>query len=1059
MLKKHVLSLFYGKHFYLLTIALCLSLTAFSQQLLTLKGIVKDSVDNKPMTGVSVLVQGTSNGTQTDINGNYTIQANQGSTLIFRFVGYSEKRVTANTAGNIIVTLGTNTRTLNDVVVIGYGVQKKKDLTSAISTISSQKLEGRPVQTTESLLQGQAPGLTVTADGGEPGSNGKVRIRGVGTFGNNDPLYVVDGIPVNNGLNFLNPDDIENIQVFKDAAAAAIYGNRAANGVIYVTTKKGKVGKRQITFDAYYGIAKNGKVRSMADSKDFFDYTKLKNEDGPLTALYNEGYNTDWVKAITRTGMNENYNVGVRGGSEDHTYFTSVDYSMVDGTQLKSDNQRITARLNTSNTLFKWFKVSEDFAISNEVRHNNNVYGLARNIPSIVPIYKTADQIAALDADSRQFDQYYDVAQAINILNNPVAQTARNNGTNYWLSLYGNVQGELDFGKMFQPLSGLKFNSTLGFERIDNNFHYFSPIYALGTRDYSSMTSVGDSFSKYFHWTWNNFVSYNKTLGKSTIGVTAGMVAEEETSNFINASATTGVSNDPYLQVLNAQTANFNAGGSAYRYAYLSYVGRVNYNYDDRYLLQASIRRDGSYRFAPGKRWGTFPSVGLGWRVSNEQFFKDLNLSWLNDLKFRGSLGQLGNERIQANFPYLSQIAGTNNRGYVLGGVGGNNSSKTFVQGYGPTNAPNPDLTWETTTSTNIGADIGLLKNKLTLGIDYFYRYTTNVLYQKTLPLFSGIPASDGIAPVTQYVNGASIKNHGLDFSANYANNIGKLGIDFGVNLSTYNARVFKLNDNIPIQVNDERIPTIIQMKEGDPLGAFYGYVVTGFYNNTAELKNAQGNERQQGAQVGDFKFADLNGDGIIDSKDRKVIGNPNPKLSYSFNLNFTYQAFDLKTFWNGIYGNSIYSIGDIYLSGWDEGGPQNIWSDVVANSWTPTHTNALYPEVSPGGTKRNYEKGPVSSSIQDGSFLRFKNLQLGYTLPGTALKRAGFSNVRIYLSAENLFVITKYRGDDPEIANGARLNANEGGQGSSPSYIMGLDYGDRYPIQKTYTLGVSVRF
>lgn len=1058
MSKKLVLKLFYGKHFYLMALALCFSLTVFSQQLATLKGVVKDAESN-PMVGVSILVKGTSNGTQTDLNGNYTIQAASGSTLVFRFVGFAEKQVIVGDQSVINITLTANSTTLSDVVVIGYGTQKKKDLTSAISIISSKKLEGMPVQNTESLLQGQAAGLTVTADGGEPGSNGKIRIRGVGTFGDNNPLYVVDGIPVNNGLNFLNPGDIESIQVFKDAAAAAIYGNRAASGVIYITTKKGKSGKRQISFDAYYGSAKNGRVRPMANSQEFFDYIKLKNEDGPLTDLYNKGYNTDWVKAITRTGTNQNYDLSIRGGSDDHTYFTSVDYSMVDGTQLKSDNQRLTVRLNTTNNLFKWFKLNEDLAISNEVRHNNNVYGAARNVPSIAPIYKTADQIAALDADSRPYNQYFDVAQALNILNNPVAQTQRNNGTNHWLSLYGNVQGELDFGKIFDPLAGLKFNSTLGFERIDNDSHSFSPIFALGAREYSTTTAVGDYFGKYFHWTWNNFMSYNKSFGKHTIGVTAGMVAERETSHHFNASATTGISNDPYLQVIDAQTANYNAGGSDFSFSYLSYVGRVNYNYNDRYLLQASIRRDGSYRFAPGKRWGTFPSVGLGWRVFNEQFFKDIAASWLSDLKLRGSWGQLGNQNIQSNFPYLSQIAGTNNRGYVLGGVGGDNSSKTFVQGYGPTNAPNPDLTWETTTSTNIGADIGLFKNQLTLGIDYFYRYTTNVLYQKTLPLYSGVPASDGIAPVTQWVNGASIKNHGLDFTANYTTNLGKLGIDLGVNLSTYKTKVFKLNDNIPIQVNDERIPIVIQMKQGDPLGAFYGYVVQGFYNNAAELKNSAGNERQQGAQVGDFKFADLNNDGVIDDKDKKVLGDPNPKLSYSFNLNFNYGGFDLKTFWNGMYGNSIYSIGDIYLSGWDEGGPQNIWSDVVANSWSSTHMNALYPKVSNGGTKRNYEKGPVSSSIQDGSFLRLKNVQLGYTIPGNGLKNLGFTSFRIYLSAENVFVITKYRGDDPEIANGARLNVNEGGQGNSPSYIMGLDYGDRYPIQKTYTIGLSARF
>ncbi len=1036
---------------------LLFSLPGFAQQVITVTGTVK-APDSTPLAGTTILVKGQSSGTSTDERGNFSIATVKGATLVISSIGYSKKEIKVkDEVINLVLEKSDNS--MADVVVIGYGTQKKGDLTSAISTVSAKKLEGMPVQNTESLLQGQVAGLTVTSDGGEPGNNGKIRIRGVGTFGNNNPLYVVDGIPVNNGLNFLNPNDIENIQVFKDAAAAAIYGNRAANGVIYITTKKGRSGKRQITFDAYYGSATNGKTRRMADANEFFDYVKLKNQDGPLADLHSKGYNTDWVKSIIRTGATQNYNLGIRGGNEDHTYFTSVNYSKVLGTQLKSDNERLTARLNSSNKMFSWLKINEDLAISNEKRHNNNIYGGARNIPSIVPVYKTAEEIAALDPTSRGLNQYFDVAQSIGILNNSVAQIARNNGTNNWLSLYGNVQGEIDLGKIISPLEGLKFTSTLGFERIDNDYHSFSPIYALGSRDYSSKTGVNDNFSKYLHWTFNNFLTYNKTFSKHTIGLTAGTVAEQETSNNFGASASTGISNNPYLQVLDAQTQDRNSGGSAYKYTYASYVGRVTYNYDNRYLLQASIRRDGTYRFAPDKRWGTFPSVGLGWRVSNESFFKDLNIPWLNDLKLRGSWGQLGNEKIQSNFPYLSQIAGTVNRGYVLGGAGGDNSSKVFVQGYGPTNAPNPDLTWETTTSTNIGADFGMFNDKLKLSIDYFSRFTKNVLYQKTLPLYSGIPASDGIAPVTQWVNGAEIKNHGLDLTASYNTNIGKLGLDLGANFSVYKARVSKLNGNIPIQVNDERIPTVIQMRQGDPLGAFFGYTVDGFYNTAEELKNKAGVERQQGAQVGDFKFRDLSGDDIIDNKDKSVIGDPNPKFTYAFNVNFNYEGFDLKSFWTGSYGNKIYSIGDIYLSGWDEGGPQNVWADVVPNSWTPQHNNAIYPKVSPGGTKRNFEKGPVTTSIQSGSYMRLKNLQIGYTFSDRLLKKTGISGIRAYVSAENLFIITKYKGDDPEIANGARLNVNEGGQGNSPSYIMGLDYGDRYPIQKTLTVGVSVRF
>ena len=1044
--------------FPLVVFLLFFQLFASAQTNTDISGKVISFSDNKALAGVSVTVRGSTVGTTTDTDGNFRIKASPTDVLDFTFTGYVKREISVAGQTSIDVTLVEGVASaLNEVVVIGYGTQRRSDLTSAIGSVSGKQLQAQPVQNTESLLEGKVAGLTVTPNGGEPGDNGKVRIRGVGTFGNNSPLYVVDGIPVNNGLNFLNPSDIENVQVFKDAAAAAIYGNRAANGVVYITTKKGKAGKRQINFSTYYGTAKNQAVRPMANASEFWDFVTAKGMQGPYVALHQLGQDNNWVDAITRTGSTQNYNLSVSGGSGDHQYFSSVDYSKVQGTQNASYNERFTGRLNSSHKLFSFFRLGEDFAVSSEKRQNNNVYQTARYIPNLTPIYKSDSAIAALSPADRPLDQYFDVLSAINIANNPVAQTARNFGLNKWLSLYGNVQGEIDFGNIFNPLEGLKFTSTLGFERIDNDFSNFSPIYALGSRDYSTKTSVQNSHATYFHWTFNNFLTYNKAFGKSTVGATVGIVAEEETNSSFTGSGSTAVSNDPYLRVLDAQTADLTASGNAFQHNYESYVGRVTYNYDDRYLLQASIRRDGSYRFAPDKRWGTFPSVGLGWRISNEKFFQNVKTGWLSDLKFRASWGQLGNEKIQSDYPYISQINGTVQRGYVLGGVGGDNSSKVFVQGYGPTNLANPDLTWETTTSTNIGTDIGLFKDKVQISFDYFWRHTTNVLYQKTLPLYSGVPASDGIAPVTQWVNGAEIQNHGFEFTVNYTTNFNKLGMHVGGYIAAYNATVSSLSDNIPIQVNDERIPLVITMKKGDPLGAFYGYKTVGFYNTAAELLNKDGHEIQPGAQVGDFKFADLNGDGVITDQDKSLIGNPNPTFTYSLNLDFDYAGFDLKTFWNGSYGNKIYTIGDIYLGGWDPNGAQNVYADVPPNSWTESHQNALYPIANAGSTQRNYQKGPNSYQMQDGSFFRLRNLQIGYTFPNKTFGKTGISNFRIYFSAENVFVITKYKGDDPEVGNGIRLNANEGGQANSPSYIMGLDYGDRYPIQKTYTFGLSV--
>lgn len=1046
------------KYSFLLLLGLAYCLPGYAQETLEVKGKVVAQNDGVPLPGVTVQVKNAPIGTVTDFDGNFFITTAPDAVLIMSYIGFKTVEVPIDGKTEINISLATDNEQLSEVVVVGYGTQKRGDLTSAISSVSSDDLEARPVQNTQQLLQGQVSGLTVTNDGGEPGSGGKVRIRGVGTLGNNDPLYVIDGIPSNNGLDFLNPADIQSIEVFKDAAAAAIYGNRAANGVIYVTTKKGKSGKMKVTYDQYFGVARNGDMQDLAEAGEYFQYLKLKNLQGSVAEVYEQGYNTDWTDVVMRAGTIQNYNLGIRGGTDESHYYTSVSYSKVEGTHLKSDNQRFTARLNSDYAIFSFLKLSENLSISNERRHSLSTLNNARKTPPIVPVYKTPEEIAALDPSNRDLNQYFDVAEAIGFGQNQRAAIERANGVRNRLSLIGNAQAELDFGEITSPLEGLTFTSTFGFEYYNEDGKRFNPLYSLGSRDFSVKTEVNQNFAKYFHWTSNNFISYDRTFGKHDVGLTAGFVGERETREWVGASGAFGLSNNEYLQVLDAMTKERTSSGSKYEHNYASYVARVTYNYDSRYLLQASIRRDGSYRFAPGDRWGTFPAIGLGWRISNEPFFQKIESNFINELKLRGSWGRLGNDRIPTEFEYLSTIAGGYERGYVLGGVGGDNSSKTFYQGYAPNKAVNPDLTWETTTSTNIGLDLGMFQNKINLTFEYYTRDTEDVLFKKQLPFYSGFPGVDGIAPITQWVNGAKVQNRGFDLSIDYNDDFGDFGIEAGINLGTYKAKVKEVEN--AITVSDERIPTIIRMTEGDPLGGFYGYVVDGFYDNEQELLNANNEVRQQAAQVGDFKFADLNGDQIIDSKDKKIIGDPNPELTYSFNLNFSYKGIDLKTFWYGTYGNDIYKIGEIYFNGWDEGSsPQNIWSGVIADSWTPQNMDARFPKVSPGGTKRNYEKGPTTAGIQDGSFLRLKNLQLGYTFPQDIFGDKGFDFLRVYLSMENVFVITDYDGGDPEIGSGVNLNASEGGRSSSPSYVLGVDYGDRYPIQKTVALGLSVGF
>ncbi len=1035
---------------------------------------------NAPLVGVNIQVTGTNQGTTSDNNGSFAINAPANSSLIFSYIGFVNQTVTVNGRTSINVTMAPDTIALNAVVVTGYSTQSRRDITGSVVSVDATELTKVAAPNVARQLQGRAPGVTVTTNN-TPGGEATVRIRGFGTINNNDPLYVIDGVPTKGGLNNINPNNIESMQVLKDASAASIYGSRAANGVIIITTKKGKAGATKFFINIRNGVQTgkidldliinplqhgellwqqlrnvgiltngnpshpqygNGATPVVPDyilagsSYGLFEGDPKVdpalinyNRDGFYQIVKVNKAGTDWEKEILRPAAIQEYNIGASGGSQNGHYALSMNYFKQDGVLLNTSFNRYSLRSNTEFSFKNRFRVGENLEVSfteNKGYYNNNgtasgsnnqdgnPVGNAYRIPSIIPVYDITGRFAATRASG------------LGPATNPVAQLYRNrNDKTSTYRTFGNVYGELDI------LKDLTARTSIGVDYINANRVDFN-LLDLEEAEIESSNSLTNANAYDITWTWSNTLNYKKTLnGIHRFSVLAGTEAIKGIGRDFSANRTTFFSEDPQYMFLSAGSSGINNAGAGYEYALFSLFGKVNYSLKDRYLLEATVRRDGSSRFGANNRYGTFPAFSAGWRLSKEEFMS--GFSFFNDLKLRAGWGQTGNQEIGNYNGFNTYRSTLNQSSYAITG-----SNNAVVAGFDTQAFGNPDAKWETTTQTNVGIDATVLRGKLNFTLDWYNRTTSDMLYQVSLP------ATQGTA-IVPFVNVGKMSNKGIDLGIDFKNKAGRdITYGIGVNFSTYRNEVLQLNNSATavLLAPSIRSYTWTRSVVGRPLYSFYGLIIDGFYQNDAEV--SKGPAYPGYAAVGKFKYRDVDGNGTINDNDRTFIGNPHPDFTYGVNLNLGYKDFDLSAFFQGVQGNEVLNMVKRWIDFNNQAGNRSL--RMLKESWTPENPNAVLPILNSTDSR---SQQPSSYFIEDGSYLRMKNLTLGYTLPASILNRIKFENVRIYVQAQNLFTITKYSGIDPEITS----------VGSTPgSTVFGVDQGN-YPQAKMYQIGVNIGF
>jgi TonB-dependent starch-binding outer membrane protein SusC len=1009
---------------------MCLALfipVALQAQDLTVSGTVR-SDDQAPLPGVYVLVKGTSTGAVTDADGKFAIVSPTEGTLVFSFIGMKNIEVPVGGRTTIDVVMETDVAQLDEVVVVGYGTQKKTDVTGSVASVSSKEIKSTPITGLAQAMQGRAAGVQVSQVSSAPGGGVSVRIRGGNSLrGNNEPLYVIDGFPIlaENGPT-INPNDIESIDILKDASATAIYGSRGANGVVIITTKRGKAGKTNLSFESYYGVQT---VRKKLDLLDATQLAELINEGIANTNADNIGKpgfpkapaftaeqiaalgkGTNWQDEIFRSAPQQNYQLSVSGGDDKNQFMISGNYFKQDGIVLNSNYERGSIRLNLDRKLSKRFKFSNSLNFTrtsgNAVNTDNDgganagvVYG-ALNFSPTVPVF--ADD-GSYTIDNR--------LGAIKI-SNPVALaelTTNKSTTNRFL---GNISGDWDI------IEGLTLRVLLGANILNTKNAQYVPrtVYAgAGAGGTSAITSTEST-----NWLNENTLTYQKSFNDvHKITALLGYTVQHFYSEDYRASAQ-NFPNDivDYNNLGYAQQVNPSSSGSN-EWGLRSYIARVNYDYDERYLVTLTTRVDGSSRFGAGNKNAVFPSGSVAWRISKENFMSEVRP--VSDLKIRVGVGVTGNQEI----PTFSSLAALGTANYNFG----NNLSV----GYAPTRIANPDLKWEPTAQTNIGIDVGLFTNRIVITADYYNKKTSDLLYDVPLPTSTGYS--------TSLQNVGQIGNHGFEFSLSTVNIDRAFKWNTNFNISTNRNEILDLGavtGDVPsgqasghLQLSNSGI-----LRVGEPLGVFYGLETDGIFQNQAEIDASA----QKTAKPGDRRYKDNNPDGVINAADRVILGYAQPKFSFGFTNNFSYKGFDLTVFFQGVQGNSIFNINKYELESMTGVSNQ---STAVLDRWTPTNPSNTIPRATSTGAPYQV----TDHQIEDGSYIRLKNIQLAYNFSGPVLEKLKIASARLYVSGQNIFTITDYSGFDPEVS---RFGAD--------AFSFGTDYGS-YPVAKMYLVGCVLTF
>lgn len=1033
--------------------------------------------DGNPVAGASITINGTTTGTQTDAGGNFSISVPAGrNALTVSSVGFETQNLTISGSGPITATLRSAASNLNEVVVTGYSAQRKKDIIGAVSIVESKDLQQTPAANLAAQLQGRASGVVVSS-AGEPGAAAVVRIRGFASAGNNDPLYIIDGVPTDDPSK-INPGDVESLQVLKDASSAAIYGSRASNGVIIITTKQGKAGRSSVTYDNYVGtqIVTERMMPDMLNTAQYLEYLQkttvptyrhpVFGQNGSFTIPdfiivssafkggvsasdpranpdnYSIGANfnqilktspgTEWFKELTRPGLITNHQISASGGIEKAVYSLGMNYFDQKGTFQNTLFKRYSVRANSNFKPLSFLRLGENLQVSYEERlgganrGEGDAWASGFRMVPYIPVY---DINGGFGGNG--------VGESGNG-SNPVANLFRGkDNRNRYTRLFGNVFAEVPFSSYLTARTS--FGVDLGNQ---NNFSISRRTYERSENQ--GTTQLNESAFNYLNWTWTNTLNFSHVFAEDhDVKLLVGSEAVKGSSRGINAFGQNFDLESPDFISLNTAVAgslgdrgisNFGVG----RTSLFSYFGRVDYTFKNKYLFNGTFRRDGSSRFGPNVRYANFPSFGVAWRVSEEGFMQNVN--WIRDLKLRGGWGQLGS---QSNVPptnqYSTFLSAPNRTSYD---IGGNNTSS--AQGYRPGQEGNPNTKWETSETTNFGLDATLFGGKLDFSLDVYQKDTKDLLVEQF---------RNGLEPLVNkpLINIGTMRNTGFDVSLNHKGEFNRdFTYDVGVTFSHYKNTMTKLNEEgTPRIVGLERLSNALRTETGQPISSFHGFIIDGFYTSPQEITSLS----MPGAIVGSWKYKDINGDKIINDADRTYIGNPHPDFQMGTSIDLRYKGFTFSAFlfWNQ--GNEIYNYTKYYTDMRVFVG--GVSTRVLTDSWTPSNPNAKLPAL--GAAEANgYTSFTTSTSnsyyVEDGSYLRAKTMQLGYTLPKRLVDRIRLQNIRVYVQAQNLFTITNYTGADPD------LNAISRDPGGLRDYYIGVDLGG-FPNPKQYLVGLNVTF
>ena len=1012
-----------------MSLALILAGTTIWAQQVDIHGTVLDDL-GEGLPGATVKEKANANnGTLTDLDGHFTLKVEKGAVLVISFMGFDTQEVEAK--DGMTVTMGETVADMNELVVTGYQVQRKADLTGAVSVVSVDELAKQNENNPIKAMQGRVPGMNISADG-NPSGAATVRIRGVGTLNNNDPLYIIDGVPTKAGMHELNGNDIESIQVLKDAASASIYGSRAANGVIIITTKRGKEGKVKIDFDASVAVQTYANRMEVLNAKQFgqvmwqgyvndgldpnmnglgYHYNWTYNQQGVpvLNGITMSKYldaagttpaaDTDWFDQTTRTGVVQKYDISLSNGSEKGSSFFSLGYYKNLGIIKHSDFNRLSARMNSDYKLLKIndrdiITVGEHFTV-NRTSEVQAPGGFLENVlqfnPSL-PVYTTDGSFAG------PVGGYPD-------RENPLARLTRNgdNRYTYW-RMFGDAFININ------PFKNFNIKSTFGLDYAQKQQRIFTYPITEGTVA-NPTNAVEPKQEHWTKWMWNAVASYSFEAGKNHFDALAGIELNREDDSWFSGKAYDFAVLKPDYMWPNAAVGEAEAYGGAGGFSLVSFFAKANYNFDNRYLASVTVRHDGSSRFGKNNRYGTFPSFSAGWRISQEKFME--NVSWLDDLKLRASWGQTGNQEIDNLARYTLYVSNYGEAGF--GGqsygtsydIAGTNGGQQLASGFKRDQLGNDNLKWETTTQTNLGLDFGLLRNALYGSFEWYYKKTTDILVYMPGIGVMGEGSS-------QWINAGEMENKGIELNVGYRGKAGDFSYDFAGNIGTYRNKVTKLPETIAAKgtFGGNGVESVV----GHPMGSQVGYVYDGIFKSQDEIDN---HAIQNGAGLGRIRWKDLNNDGVINEKDQEWIYSPVPDFTWGLNIYLQYKDWDFTMFWQGVQGVDVIS---------DLKRETDLWSGLnisnlnkgqrLLDAWNPANNGSNIPAISV--MDNNNEKRVSSYFVENGSFAKLRTVQLGYNLPSKTLERIHMQRLRLYLSAQNLFTIKSksFTGVDPENAN-----------------------------------------